>query len=188
MLSHLVGTLGHHEGLCLGVGQIKDAEQTLVPAGRQALGIGRKVHRLDDVLVGEGHQFLPGNGIPHLGAEISRRRRGQVGLGIEAARPNGTLVALPGADPIARGAVAHHGTFVVAGRDEEGAGSPPGLIGGCGGRRIDVGNGGELQFGQRSGVPRADDGDLALSSLLRSAHFRHEDLFMCCKCNANSMI
>ena len=167
-MSHLVGTLGHREGLCLGVGQIKDTEQSLVSAGRQTFGIGRKVHRLDNVLVGEGHQFLPGNGIPYLGTEISRRRRGQVGLGIEAARPHGTLVALPGADPVAGGAVAHHGTFVVAGRDEEGAGSPPGLIGGGG--WIDVGNGGKLQFGQRSGVPRADDGNLALSSLLRSAH------------------
>jgi len=136
--------------------------------GGQPLGIGRKVHRLDDVLVGEGHQFLPGDGIPHLGAEVAGGRRGQVGPGVQPARPHGPLVALPRPDPVAGGAVAHHGTFVVAGRDEEGAGRAAGLVGGR--RRIDVGDGGELKFGQRSGVTRADDGDLSLSSLLGAAH------------------
>ena len=36
--------------------------------------------------------------------------------------------------------------------------------------RIDVGNGSELQLGQGSGVARTHNGDLTLSSLLRSAH------------------
>ena len=165
---HLVGTLSHRQRLGLGIGQIVDAEQPLVSTGSQPLGIGGKVHRLDDVLVREGHQLLTRNSVPNFGTEITRGRRREKCLWVQAAGPHGSLVALPRADPVAGGTVAHHGTFVVAGRDEEGAGRAAGLVGG--GRRIDVGDGGELEFGQGSGVARADDGDLPLPSLLGAAH------------------
>ena len=80
--------------------------------GEEVAAVGREVHALDDVLVLQRELLLSLDGVPDLGGEVCGAGGGLGGVAVEVDAPDGALVALKGADPVAGVALAKHGLSI----------------------------------------------------------------------------
>jgi len=97
--------------------EVEEPELLVVATRGEHSTVGAEVDALDDVLVLERARLFARGRVPDLGGEVCGARGGQRGIRVEIDAPDGALVALKGAHPVAGVTLAQHGLPVLAGRD-----------------------------------------------------------------------